>query len=78
MNFGEISKVFQGCSKKVFRVLQVSFKGVSRQFQGCLKAVQWVFEGSFKGVIKIFQGSFKDVPRKIDSVPLKGDSRELK
>ena len=32
----EVSKVFQGCSKKVFGIRCGSFKGVSRKFQGCL------------------------------------------
>ena len=35
--FERSSKVFQGCSKKVFRMLLGSFKGVSRKFQGYVK-----------------------------------------
>ena len=36
-NFREVSTEFQGCSKKVFRVLLGSLKGISRKFHGCFK-----------------------------------------
>ena len=75
MSFKGVSRKFQGCSKKVFRVLQVSLKGVLTKFQGgfnkvlsgfqgCLKEVQWVFEEEF-------QRCFKDVSS------FKGSSREI-
>ena len=43
MSFKGVSREFQGCSKRVFRVLQESLKGVSRKFQGCFNEV---FSGS--------------------------------
>ena len=37
LSFKAVSKKFQRCSKKDFRVLQESSKYVARKFQGCFK-----------------------------------------
>ena len=62
---------FQGCSKKVFRVLQgrlkllqESFKGVSRKIKGDFESDYSGFQGYLKELQREFQGSFKDVSRK--------------
>ena len=41
---------FQGCFKKVSRVLQWCFEGVLMKFQGCFKEVLRMIQGSFRAV----------------------------
>ena len=57
--FNEVSRMFhasfmdrkfQGCFKKVSRVLQGCFEGVLRKFQGCFKEVLRMIQGSFRAV----------------------------
>ena len=54
---GDIRK-FQGCCKRVLKVLQGIFKGVSRNILWCCKEVSRVFEESFKGVSRKIEGCF--------------------
>ena len=44
----KIQICFQGCSKKVFRVIQGHFDGVYQKFQGCFKEVSRVFQRSYR------------------------------
>ena len=60
-SFKYLSRKFQECIKKVFRVFQGSFKGVSRKFQGCFKEISGVFQETLKGVTRVFLGCFKEV-----------------
>ena len=46
-----ISRKFQGCFRKAFKVLQGSFKGVYRKFQGASMKIK----GYFKKVSRVFQ-----------------------
>ena len=67
------SKVFQGCSKKVF-------KDASRKFQGCFKKVTRFCEGRlrcFNGVLSGFQGCLKEVQWVLEGI-FKGLSRMFK
>ena len=62
--------MFQGCSKKYFRMLQgrlkdvsieflVGFKNVSKKLNGCLRSFQCVsrmFQGSLRGFTKSLKG----------------------
>ena len=55
-----ISRKFQGCFKKSFKVLQGSFKGVLDSFNGNFKEDGRVFQ-----VLREFHESFKGISRKI-------------
>ena len=55
-SFKEVSRVFQGSFKDVFRKFQGFFEEVSRVFQGSFKSVLMKFLENFKGVSKMFQG----------------------
>ena len=60
----DVPRKFQGCFKKVSRLLQESFKGVSRKFNGCFKELSRMFQESVKDVSRVFHRSFKGVSRK--------------
>ena len=55
---------FPGCFKEVSRMFQGSFKGVFRKFQECFHEVSRLFHGSFKSVSRKFQERFKEVSGK--------------
>ena len=65
--FKGVSWKFQEFSKRVFRVLQDTFKCVSIKVQGCFKkdwrVFQWIsgFKGCLKEVQWVLKGSFKNV-----------------
>ena len=52
--FKGVSRKFQGCSKKVFRMLQERFKGVSSEFKVSFKNIQKKLNGCLREVSKVF------------------------
>ena len=57
--FKDVSSVFQGNFKGVYRKFRGCFKEVSRVFQGSFKSFPWTFQGNCKGVLRNFKGCFK-------------------
>ena len=56
----DVSRKFEECFKKNFRVFQERMKGVLRKIEGCFKGVFSGYPGHLKE-IRVFLGSLMDV-----------------
>ena len=59
----KVSKVFQGCFKKVLRVFQGKSRVVPRDLSGWFKRASREYKKSLNGVSREFQRHVKDVSR---------------